>query len=153
MVCNHDSLAVTDGERTSLAPRRRGGGRLPISNLANNVTARVRAPAAWLPELHVDYPRNKRAQEMSGALPHPWPRTQNESIRASVATPECGWSRALTPAWFSRSQWCAADRAPLITFHTPTSARHWRRTRGRPSRPRVPRSRWGIRSPCAGSPV
>jgi hypothetical protein len=42
MVRNHDSLAATDAERISLAPRRRGSGHLPISNIANNVTARVR---------------------------------------------------------------------------------------------------------------
>jgi hypothetical protein len=41
MVRNHDSLAATDAERIGLAPRRRGSGHLPISNLANNVTARV----------------------------------------------------------------------------------------------------------------
>ena len=40
IVRNHDSLAATDAERTSLAPQRRGSGHLPISNLANNVTAR-----------------------------------------------------------------------------------------------------------------
>jgi hypothetical protein len=49
MVRNHDSLAATGAERTSVAPRRRGSGHLPISNLANNMTARVRALAAWLP--------------------------------------------------------------------------------------------------------
>jgi hypothetical protein len=43
MVRNHDSLAATDAERTGLAQRRRGSGHLPTSNLANNVTARVRA--------------------------------------------------------------------------------------------------------------
>jgi hypothetical protein len=53
-VCNHDSRAASDAERTSLAPRRRGSGRLPISDLASNVAAHVRALVAWLPELLVD---------------------------------------------------------------------------------------------------
>src|ERR1700720_2091807 len=42
MVRNHDSLAATDPERTSLATRRRGSGHLPISDPANHVTARAR---------------------------------------------------------------------------------------------------------------
>jgi hypothetical protein len=36
MVRNHDSLAATGAERTSVAPWRRGSGHLPISNLANS---------------------------------------------------------------------------------------------------------------------
>jgi hypothetical protein len=71
MVRNQDSLAAADAERTSLATRHRGSGHLPISNLANNVTARVCTLATWLPELLIDYPRNKRAQEMSAALADP----------------------------------------------------------------------------------
>jgi hypothetical protein len=83
MVRNHDSLAATDAERTSLAPRRRGSGHLPISNLANNVTARVRA-LGMLPELLIEYPSNgllassKRVENITRArelLNAPTPQT------------------------------------------------------------------------------
>jgi hypothetical protein len=47
----------------------RGSGHLPISNLANNVTARVRALGMAARVAH-RIP-SKRALEMSGALPHP----------------------------------------------------------------------------------
>jgi hypothetical protein len=76
MVRNHDSLAATGAERISVAPRRRGSGHLPISNLANNMTARVRALAAWLPESLVDYCRKEGAGNVR-CFATPTPRTQN----------------------------------------------------------------------------